>query len=93
VGGSEAADVANMVSGVTSLSDIEPGTPINIILGKRSAQNQPRPLESVAFRARFDLNLAINREGGALRVTRKPIIVDDTPLRIRGTVGSQGIYR
>ena len=93
VGGNEANDVANMVSGVTSLSDIEPGTPINIVLGKRSAQNQPRPLESVAFRARFDLNLAINREGGALRLSREPIMVDDTPLRIRGTVGSQGIYR
>ena len=93
VGGNEANDVANMVSGVTSLSDIEPGTPINIVLGKRSAQNQPRPLESVAFRARFDLNLAINREGGALRLNREPIMVDDTPLRIRGTVGSQGIYR
>jgi murein DD-endopeptidase MepM/ murein hydrolase activator NlpD len=47
----------------------------------------------VAFRARFDLNLAINREGGALRLSREPIMVDDTPLRIRGTVGSQGIYR
>jgi hypothetical protein len=43
VGGNEANDVAKMVSGVTSLSDIEPGTPINIVLGKRSAQNQPRP--------------------------------------------------
>jgi murein DD-endopeptidase MepM/ murein hydrolase activator NlpD len=93
VGGNEANDVANMVSGVASLSDIEPGTPINIVLGKRSAQNQPRPLESVAFRARFDLNLAINREAGALRLSREPIMVDDTPLRIRGTVGSQGIYR
>lgn len=93
VGGSEASDVTTMVSGVTSLSDIEPGTPINIVLGTRSAKNQARPLESVAFRARFDLNLVINREGGALRLNRKPINVDDTPLRIRGTVGSQGIYR
>ncbi len=93
VGGSEAADVANLVSGVTSLSDIEPGTPIDIVLGTRSSKNQARPIESLAFRARFDLNLAINREGGALRLNQKPINVDSTPLRIRGTVGSQGIYR
>jgi murein DD-endopeptidase MepM/ murein hydrolase activator NlpD len=93
VGGGEAGDVAAMVSGVTSLGEIEPGTPVEIVLGQRSSRNQARPLESVAFRARFDLNLAVNREGGALRLTRKPIAVDETPLRIRGTVGGQGIYR
>jgi murein DD-endopeptidase MepM/ murein hydrolase activator NlpD len=93
VGGGEAGDVTSMVSGVTSLGEIEPGTPIDIVLGQRSSKNSARPLESVAFRARFDLNLAVNREGGTLRLTRKPISVDDTPLRIRGVVGSQGIYR
>lgn len=93
VGGNEAAQVVDMVAGVTSLSDIEPGTPVDIVLGQRAARNQARPLESVAFRARFDLNLAINRDGNILRLNRKPINVDDTPLRIRGTVGSQGIYR
>ncbi len=92
VGGSEASTVASMVSGVTSLGEIEPGTPVDIVLGKRSSRNEARPLESVAFRARFDLNLAVNREGGALRLSRKPIAVDDTPLRIRGTVGDS-LYR
>jgi murein DD-endopeptidase MepM/ murein hydrolase activator NlpD len=93
VGGSEADNVVNMVSGVTALSEIEPGTPIDIVLGTRPSQNQPRPLESVAFRARFDLNLEIDREGGSLRLRKKPINVDNTPLRIRGRVGSEGIYR
>jgi murein DD-endopeptidase MepM/ murein hydrolase activator NlpD len=93
VGGSEAADLANMVSSVTALTDIEPGTPVDIVLGTRRSKNQARPLESVAFRARFDLNLEIVRQGGSLRLNRKPINVDMTPLRIRGTVGSQGIYR
>ena len=93
VGGSEAADVANMVSGVTALTDIEPGTPVDIVLGTRPSKNQARPVESVAFRARFDLNLEIVRQGSGLTLKRKPINVDTTPLRIRGTVGSQGIYR
>ena len=93
VGGGDAAQVTSMVSGVTSLGAIEPGTPIDIVLGQRSSRNSARPLESIAFRARFDLNLAVNREGGALRLERKPISVDETPLRIRGVVGSQGIYR
>lgn len=93
VGGGDAAQVTALVSGVTSLGEIEPGTPVNIVLGQRTSKNSARPLESIAFRARFDLNLAVNREGGALRLSRKPIAVDDTPLRVRGTVGSQGIYR
>lgn len=89
----EAANVVNMVSGATALSDIEPGTPIDIVLGTRPSKNQPRPLESVAFRARFDLNLEINREGSNLRLSKTPINVDNTPLRIRGPVGSAGISR
>ncbi len=91
VSGSEANDVVNMVSNVTALSDIEPGTPVDIVLGTRPSKNQPRPLESVAFRARFDLNLEINREGDSLRLSKMPIYVDNTPLRIRGSVGSAGI--
>ena len=93
VSGIEAANVVNMVSGVTALSDIEPGTPVDIVLGTRPSKNQPRPLESVSFRARFDLNLEINRESGGLRLSKRPITVDNTPLRIRGTVGTEGITR
>lgn len=93
VGGGDAAQVTSLVSSATSLGEIEPGTPVNIVLGQRSSKNSARPLESIAFRARFDLNLAVNRESGSLRLARKPIAVDNTPLRVRGTVGSQGIYR
>jgi len=92
VGGSEASYVTSLVSGVTSLGGIEPGTPIDIVLGKRTTKNMARPLESVAFRARFDLNLEINRNGGSLQLVRKPIAVDETPLRIRGVVGDS-LYR
>lgn len=92
VGGSEASYVTSLVSGVTSLGGIEPGTPIDIVLGKRTTKNMARPLESVAFRARFDLNLEINRNGSGLQLVRKPIAVDETPLRIRGVVGDS-LYR
>jgi murein DD-endopeptidase MepM/ murein hydrolase activator NlpD len=91
VGSNDVANIVNMISGVTAVSDIEAGTPVDIVLGKRPSKNQPRPLESLAFRARFDLNLEINRVGGSLQLTRKPIVVDNTPLRIRGVVGAQGI--
>ncbi len=47
---------------------------------------------ALAFRARFDLELAVERTGGNLALLRNPIRVDDTPLRIRGTVGNS-LYR
>lgn len=92
VGGSEASLVTSMVSSATPLNGIEPGTPIDIVLGKRTTKNVARPLESVTFRARFDLNLEVSRSGNSLQLIRKPIAVDDTPLRIRGVIGDS-LYR
>jgi murein DD-endopeptidase MepM/ murein hydrolase activator NlpD len=88
VGGGEASRISDMVSGITNLSDIAPGTSIDIILGARSSRSAARPLQSLEFRARFDLNVAINRSGNVLQLIKKPIAVDNTPLRIRGIVGS-----
>src|SRR3546814_11775061 len=48
----------------------------------------PRPLEKLAFRARFDHALAVNRTDGALTLDRQPIAIDHTPLRVQGRVGS-----
>lgn len=92
VGNADVQTAVSLVSGTAALSDIAPGTPIAIILGRRISKDAPRPLESLDFRARFDLHLAVNRAGGGLRLTRKSIAVDDTPLRIRGIVGSS-LYR
>ncbi|MEE9435013.1 MAG: M23 family metallopeptidase [Sphingorhabdus sp.] len=92
VSSNEARRAASLVSSVTSLGGIEAGTPIAITLGQRSARNSPRPLESLAFRARFDLNIEVNRVSNALQLTRLPIRVDNTPLRIRGKVGTS-LYR
>jgi murein DD-endopeptidase MepM/ murein hydrolase activator NlpD len=92
VGSGDAQAVANLVSSVVPLDDIRDGTRIDITLGRRFARNQPRPVELIAFRARFDLNVEIVRAGSALDLVQKPILVDATPLRIRGTVGSS-LYR
>ncbi len=92
VGGGDAQAVANLVSSVVPLDDIRDGTRIDITLGRRFARNQPRPVELITFRARFDMNVEIVRAGSALDLVRKPILVDATPLRIRGTVGSS-LYR
>jgi murein DD-endopeptidase MepM/ murein hydrolase activator NlpD len=58
------------------------------VLGRRSDKSQPRPLESLAFRAAFDLRLEVNRsQAGDLIVTRDEIAVDDSPLVVAGDVG------
>ncbi|MEW4467688.1 M23 family metallopeptidase [Parasphingorhabdus sp. JC815] len=89
---SEAGEVTNLISEAISLDEIKPGTKIDVTLGRRASQNQPRPLDQMAFRARFDLNLEIQRSGGQLKLNRQPIMVDNTPLRVKGVVGTS-LYR
>ena len=93
VGGNDATQALALVSSAASTADIEPGTPIAIVLGRRTSKNSARPLESLDFRARFDLRLAVNRSAaGGLTLDRQPIAVDATPLRVRGVVGPS-LYR
>lgn len=93
VGGGDAESVSTMVAEAIPLADIESGTSVDIVLGRRPAPGASRPLDALSFRARFDLELEVARnEAGALSLVRKPIRVDDTPLRIRGTVGPS-LYR
>ena len=91
---SEANEVQRLIGSAVSLEDLEPGTQIDITLGRRPAANASRPLDKLNFRARFDLELKVDRqeEGGPLNLTRRIIRVDETPLRIRGQVGDS-LYR
>ena len=88
----EATRVAEMVTGAIALDDIKAGTTVDITLGRRPTKAVSRPLEALTFRARFDLEVAVERVNGALALKRIPIAVDDTPLRIQGRVGSS-LYR
>lgn len=89
---SQAQDVAAMVSATVPLDDIKSGTRMDVVLGRRASRSEARPLDSLSFRAKFDLSLAIERVNGQLQVRRIPIAVDDTPLRVQGRVGSS-LYR
>ena len=91
-GMSDIARVSALIGKAMELAEIEPGTQFDITLGKRAGPGQPRPLDRVDFRARFDLELAIERSAGGLTLAQRPITVDATPLRIRGTVGGS-LYR
>lgn len=93
-------EVSALIGGVMSISEIEPGTQMDLILGRRPKADAARPLDTLSFRARFDLELEIVRNGadletgigGRLSLVRNFIRVDDTPLRVRGEVGSS-LYR
>jgi murein DD-endopeptidase MepM/ murein hydrolase activator NlpD len=92
IGNAEAAQIANMVAGVTQIDDIEAGTRLDIRLGRRPNKHVARPLDALAFRARFDLRLEVARVNGALQLKPVPIRIDNTPLRVAGEVGSS-LYR
>jgi len=92
VGEAEADRVVSLVAGAMPLADLTPGTQVDITLGRRPGLQAPRPLDALSFRARFDLELAVAREGAGLKLVAHPIRVDATPLRIRGPVGD-GLYR
>jgi murein DD-endopeptidase MepM/ murein hydrolase activator NlpD len=92
VGGAEARSVASMVADAIPLTEIEPGTVIDLTLGRRTNKNAARPLDGLKFRARIDLSLMMQRSGNRLNLVRIPIAVNRTPLRIQGSVGSS-LYR
>jgi murein DD-endopeptidase MepM/ murein hydrolase activator NlpD len=88
----EADEVARLVAAAVPLDQIRAGTSMNITLGRRPDRTVARPLSALSLRARFDLKLSLKRAGGKLALTRTPISVDSTPLRIQGYVGSS-LYR
>ncbi|MGJ3647583.1 M23 family metallopeptidase [Sphingomonas sp. GlSt437] len=92
VSSADAVTTANAVTRAVALNDVKPGTQLDLTLGRRPAKGQPRPLEAMKFRARFDLFVDVNRVGQQLVMTKQPIAIDNTPLRIRGLVGSS-LYR
>lgn len=92
VSASEADRAAALVAEAVPPRDIRAGTRIDLTLGRRASRDVPRPLDRLAFRARFDLALELARQDGAFVLKRIPIAIDSTPLRIRGRVGGS-LYR
>ncbi|MDB5668056.1 MAG: family metallopeptidase [Alphaproteobacteria bacterium] len=88
VGQAEAVKIETLVAGAVAVGQIKPGTVMDVTLGRRPNKRVARPLDKLAFRARFDLKLAVERVDGALVLNRIPISVDETPLRIQGRVGA-----
>jgi len=89
---SDIVQVLDLVGGQIKPGTIPPGTRFAIRLGARSSPSQPRPLEELTFRPRFDLALHVKRSGGGLALATNTIAVDSAPMRIRGIVGGS-LYR
>jgi murein DD-endopeptidase MepM/ murein hydrolase activator NlpD len=92
VSSADSSAVISLLGSDVSLGSLEPGTRLDITLGRRTNRNMPRPLDSLSFRARLDLAIDVTRQNGVLSVHRSTIAVDNTPLRIRGVV-TDSIYR
>lgn len=92
VDGNDVVAAMRLIGSTTKITDIPAGTRFAIRLGRAETDGAARPLEAMAFRARFDLNMKLSRADGALGITAIPIAVDTRPLRISGVVG-EGLYR
>ena len=88
----DAAQASELVASQVPLGQLQPGTQIALVLGDRSAPDQPRGLQSLDFKARLDLSLEVKRSGSELAVTAQTLAIDTSPLRIRGLVGPS-LYR
>jgi murein DD-endopeptidase MepM/ murein hydrolase activator NlpD len=88
----DARAATGLLAAAVKLDEIEPGTRIRLVLGRRPDRFVPRPLEVMSLRARFDLNVGFHRSGGQLAMTRQPIAIDRTPFRVQGLAGSS-LYR
>lgn len=88
----QAQAIGQQISAKVPLADIPAGTQLHLILGRRTERTQPRPVDSLSMRARFDMRIEMERAGGELIMRAIPIAVDNTPLRIRGRVGA-GLYQ
>ncbi len=89
---SDAGAVTQLIAGVMPVSLVPAGTQVDLQLGASDAAGGARVLQHLAFRARFDLDLMVTRVDGRLVITQQPMAVDNTPLRIRGVVGTS-LYR
>ncbi|GAA3998207.1 M23 family metallopeptidase [Sphingomonas humi] len=89
--GARAADAyqaAALAQGEKALPPV--GTSLSLRLGSPDTSGQ-RAIEQLTYRASLDVELLISGAEGGLRVERRQLGIDRTPLRIRGSVGG-GLY-
>jgi len=91
VASGDIARASELVGGAVSLPGLAPGTRVELVLGAGEGEGG-RPLERLAMRPRFDLDLNLRKGPQGLALERHALAVDATPLRIRGSAGAS-LYR
>ncbi len=83
------AGAADIKAAFAKLKDISlyPDSEVALVLGRRETKKVPRPLESLAYRARFDLKMALERKGDAFQTIATPVAIRDAPRLVRVPVG------
>ncbi len=80
-------------SALSAVRDVTPTTSgmhkgaAMVTLGRRESKRQPRPLERFVFRGAFEHWVEVKRSGDSFAARLIPIKIDDTPLRLIGTIG------
>jgi murein DD-endopeptidase MepM/ murein hydrolase activator NlpD len=74
---------------VAAVPPIKPGTKVSVTLGRSNGSG--RPVERVRLHAGLGVTLDVVRGADGLKLTRKTVPLDRTPLRVRGRVGD-GLY-
>src|SRR5204863_277745 len=75
IGKADAATVGNLITRAVALDEIQPNT-MDYTLGRRVDKSQPRPLEKLDIRTRFDQRVLFVRTGNALSMRAIPIAID-----------------
>ncbi len=83
------AGAADIKAAFAKLKDISlyPDSEVDLVLGRRETKKVPRPLESLAYRARFDLKMALERKGEDFQTVATPVAIRDAPRLVRVPVG------
>ncbi len=87
IGRDDARQALKAIASITSAKAIMPKGAGYVVLGRRETKKDPRPLEKLIYRAAFENWVEVKRDGGAMAARVIPIKIDDTPLRLAGTVG------
>lgn len=88
----DAARVSALVSSQFAPTGLPPETAAQIVLGRRPGPDLARPLDALVLWPRLDLQLEVARTAAGFDLRSRRLAVDQTPLRIRGTIG-EGLYR
>lgn len=87
VGRDDAKKALAAISGIASTKSVMAKGAGYVVLGRRETKKEPRPLEKLIYRAAFEKWVEVTRTGGDIAARVIPIKIDDTPLRLVGTVG------